>query len=72
MDLEKMLIIFQANKGKIIGIITGLSLSLFIINFGIIKTFFVILCCFIGVLFGKIIDDGNSVQIWVKKNFIDS
>ena len=68
MELERLLIIFQTHKGKILGIIIGLALSLFIIFCGIIKTFFVILCCFVGAFLGKIIDDGDSVQMWIKRN----
>ena len=67
MDLERLLIILQNHKGKTLGIVVGLALSLFIINFGLIKTFFVVLCCLLGTLLGKIIDDGDSVQLWIKK-----
>jgi len=71
MDLERLFIVLQAHKGKTLGILIGLAVSLFVIYFGIIKTFFVIFCCLIGALVGKIIDDGESVQIWIKKNIKD-
>lgn len=70
-DLERFLMILETHKGKLIGIFLGLLLGIFILSFGFLKTFFVILCCFIGAVIGKSIDDRESLNTWINKIFKD-
>lgn len=46
MNREELLVLIRRHFGKIVGILLGLIISLFIIFLGFIKTLFICLCIF--------------------------
>ncbi|PKM81300.1 MAG: hypothetical protein CVU89_09810 [Firmicutes bacterium HGW-Firmicutes-14] len=60
---------FANNLGKIIGVTIGLLLGWMIIEYGLLKTLFVIILIILGYLFGKQADDGESLSALVNRIF---
>ncbi|MDR1159798.1 MAG: DUF2273 domain-containing protein [Syntrophomonadaceae bacterium] len=69
MNWENLFLIWERHKGISLGIFIGLLLGILILVFGFWKTFFVILCCFIGAVIGKSIDNRKNLDVWVNKIF---
>jgi uncharacterized membrane protein len=59
--------IWKLHKGKIIGIISGLLLSVLMLVFGFFKTVFIASFMIIGFFIGKKIDTGEET---LKENFL--
>ena len=51
---------FFLNAGKIIGTFLAFLISLFIVIFGMLKTFIIVLICTLGFFLGKWFDEGIS------------
>jgi uncharacterized membrane protein len=66
-DKEKLMEILNNHRGKIIGMLTGLFFSVFVIWIGIIKTLFIALCIYLGFFIGKKIDDKEDLLIFLDK-----
>ncbi|ADL68821.1 DUF2273 domain-containing protein [Thermoanaerobacterium thermosaccharolyticum] len=59
MSREELLVLIRSHFGKIVGILLGLIISLFIIFLGFIKTLFICLCTFLGYYIGYKFDSGT-------------
>jgi len=57
------------NLGKLIGVTLGLVLGWMIIEYGLIKTLFVVILISIGYIFGKQLDDGGSLSSIIDRIF---
>lgn len=57
------------NLGKLIGITLGLLLGWMIIEYGLIKTVFVIILVAIGFILGKQADDGEKLSSFIDRIF---
>lgn len=57
------------NLGKLIGITLGLLLGWMIIEYGLFKTFFVIILIVLGYFLGKQADDGESIGSFINRIF---
>ncbi|MFT9493655.1 DUF2273 domain-containing protein [Anaerosolibacter sp.] len=66
-DKEKLMEVLNHHRGKIIGMLTGLFFSVFVIWIGIIKTLFITLCIYLGFFIGKKIDDKEDLLILLDK-----
>jgi uncharacterized membrane protein len=66
-DKEKLMEVLTPHRGKIIGMLTGLFFSVFVIWIGIIKTLFITLCIYLGFFIGKKIDDKEDLLILLDK-----
>jgi uncharacterized membrane protein len=53
LEIEKIIKWLIHNKGKTLGAVLGLIFSLFIIEYGFFKTFFVSICIIAGYYIGK-------------------
>lgn len=53
--------IWQNHSGKIIGVVAGLLIGIFIIAFGFFRTLFVLLCVAAGYIVGKRIDEKEEI-----------
>ncbi|MPL84348.1 hypothetical protein SDC9_30313 [bioreactor metagenome] len=53
--------IWQNHSGKIIGVVAGLLIGIFIIVFGFFRTLFVLLCVAAGYIVGKRIDEKEEL-----------
>lgn len=62
MDRKLLEEIWQNHSGKIIGVVLGFTLGLFIILFGFFRTFFILLCVSAGFLVGKRIDEKENIM----------
>lgn len=62
MDRKLLEEIWQNHSGKIIGVVLGFTLGLFIILFGFFRTFFILLCVGAGFLVGKRIDEKENIM----------
>ena len=56
-DIKKVV---MQNRGKVIGSLIGLTISLFYISFGFFKATFIVICVAVGFFVGKRLDDGND------------
>ncbi len=61
--------IVNENPGKSVGAVSGLALGLFILILGFWKTIVIILFIVLGILIGKMFDDGDSLIDTVKNIF---
>jgi len=52
--------LLNENPGKAVGALSGLVLGILILTFGFLKTLVIILFVILGLLIGKMIDDGDS------------
>lgn len=57
------------NPGKTVGAFSGLVLGILILTFGFWKTIVIILFVILGILVGKMIDDGDSFIDGIKNLF---
>ncbi|MGI6587795.1 MAG: DUF2273 domain-containing protein [Peptococcia bacterium] len=64
---ENILIELLKHRGKIIGLLIGLVFACLVINHGFWRTFFIILCLYIGFIIGKRIDDNESLKSVVER-----
>lgn len=59
--LYRILEYIKLNTGKTIGTLIGLLTSILILTIGIFKTLLILICCVIGYIIGKRIDDGENL-----------
>ena len=67
---EKVLKIFEDlgdKKGRTIGAIIGFIIGVLILIIGFFKTFFIVICTWLGYYLGKITDDRESFNEIIKK-----
>ena len=57
------------NLGKVIGILTGLILGWMILEYGLIKTLFVVILIVVGFHLGKKADEGEDVLAVIRRFF---
>jgi len=57
------------NLGKLLGVAIGLLLGWMIIEYGLVKTLFVIILIAVGYIFGKQADDGGNLSSLVSRIF---
>ncbi len=57
------------HKGKIAGVVAGFILGLLLVNYGIIKTLFIVVCMIIGIMLGRRWDNDerNSILEYLDK-----
>jgi uncharacterized membrane protein len=60
--LERILKELIKNRGKVIGLLAGLTFGIMVIKVGFWQTLFITLCLYIGYIIGKRIDDNESLQ----------
>lgn len=60
--LEYLLEWMVMHRGKIIGVLVGLSISLSVIFWGFLKTLFIVVCVVLGYLGGKQLDDQVDIK----------
>ncbi len=61
-NLEFFLEWMLMHRGKIIGVLVGLLLSLSMIFWGILKTLLIVVCVVLGYLGGKQLDDQEDIK----------
>lgn len=61
--------LINENPGKTVGAISGLILGILILTFGFWKTVVIILFVALGIVIGKMFDDGDSLIDAVKNIF---
>ncbi|MPN20262.1 hypothetical protein SDC9_167640 [bioreactor metagenome] len=61
MDAKVWEEIWQNHSGKIVGVVAGLMIGIFIIAFGFFRTLFVLLCVAAGYIIGKRIDEKEDI-----------
>ncbi len=61
-NLELFLEWMLMHRGKIIGVLVGLMLSLSVIFWGILKTLLIVVCVVLGYLGGKQLDDQVDIK----------
>ncbi len=61
-NLELFLEWMLMHRGKIIGVLVGLFLSLSVIFWGILKTLLIVVCVVLGYLGGKQLDDQVNIR----------
>lgn len=59
--------IIDKNRGKVVGAVIGLLISIFYISFGFLRATFIIISVGIGYFIGKRIDDDKDFIQTVKK-----
>ena len=59
----------ENNLGKLLGISLGLLLGWMVIEYGLFKTFFVIIMVVVGYLLGKQMDEGESLSSIIDRIF---
>ena len=59
--------LWHEQRGKTVGILLGLVLSLSVLMFGITETAFVAVCVFIGLYFGSRYDRGEDLFLSAKE-----
>lgn len=59
--------IWQQHSGKILGVIMGLILGVFIITVGFFRTAFILLCAVVGYIVGKRIDEKEDIMDIIDK-----
>ncbi len=57
------------NFGKLLGVLSGLLLGWMIIEYGVLQTFFVIILVVLGYIFGKQLDEGDSLSAFLDRIF---
>lgn len=57
------------HRGKLLGLVLGLVISLLIISFGFWKSILVILCVIAGFFLGKRFDEGGGPGDWWERYF---
>lgn len=62
MNSELLAKIWQYHSGKIIGLVTGFLVGIFILVFGFLHTIFVMICMVAGYLVGKRIDEKEDIM----------
>ncbi len=70
--LEKFLLsLITEHRGKTIGILAGLALSILFVNFGFWRSIFIIICIGLGYFIGKKLDENYNFDKWLKQFFKD-
>ncbi len=64
---ENILIELLKHRGKIIGLLIGLAFACSVINYGFWRTFFIMLCLYLGFIIGKRIDDNESLKSVIER-----
>ncbi|MDD4664948.1 MAG: DUF2273 domain-containing protein [Clostridia bacterium] len=59
---ENILLELLRHRGKIIGLLVGFIFAYLVITYGFWRTFFIILCLYIGFIIGKRTDDNESLR----------
>lgn len=59
--------ILDQHRGKLAGIVLGLTGAILILTFGFWRSLFVIFCIVVGYFIGKRIDDNKSFNSLIKK-----
>lgn len=60
--LRQIVDAFDGHRGKILGVAAGFILSLLIINYGLIRSLFIIFCVVSGYYIGRRIDDKEDFR----------
>ncbi len=69
---EKILLaLLGEHRGKTIGILLGLLVSILFIFVGFFKTIFIIICIGLGYFIGKKLDENKNFEMWLKHFFKD-
>ena len=68
---KRLLILFSEHRGKTIGILAGLALSILFLNFGFWRALFIIICVGLGYFIGKKLDENYNFEKLMKQLFRD-
>lgn len=69
MELGLMLEFLDKHRGKVIGVVLGLTFGWFAISYGLLKAVFVALCIVVGYYTGKSVDDRVDVREKISRLF---
>ena len=60
--VSRILALFYRHRGKVLGILTGFVLSILFLTVGFWKTLFISICCTVGFIIGKKIDNREDFR----------
>ncbi len=60
--LERILTELIKHRGKVMGLLSGLTFGIMVIKVGFWQTLFITFCLYIGYIIGKRIDDNESLK----------
>ena len=69
MELGLILEFLDRHRGKVIGVVLGLTFGWFAISYGLLKAVFVALCIVAGYYTGKSVDDRVDVREKISRLF---
>lgn len=58
----KLMEIVNRNRGKTVGVLVGFFVSIFFLWLGFWRTLFIVLCCSIGYMIGKKVDNREDFR----------
>ncbi|MBZ4662405.1 MAG: hypothetical protein JG776_87 [Caloramator sp.] len=67
MNREAIVKFFVENKGKILGVATGLVFSILVLLIGFFKTIFIVFCVLLGYYIGNKIDNKENILETIEK-----
>lgn len=67
MNREAIIKFFVENKGKILGVATGLVFSTLVLLIGFFKTVFIVFCVLLGYYIGNKIDNKENILETIEK-----
>lgn len=65
--LKKLIEYIEENKGCFFGGILGFLIAILILTIGFLKTFFIVLCTFIGLFLGSKSDDEETLKVLFRR-----
>lgn len=69
---EKILFsLLNEHRGKTIGVLLGLLVSILFVFLGFLKTIFIIICISLGYFIGRKLDENKNFEMWLKQIFKD-
>ena len=69
---EKILFsLLNEHRGKTIGVLLGLLVSILFVFLGFLKTIFIIICISLGYFIGRKLDENKKFEMWLKQIFKD-
>lgn len=69
MELGLILEFLDRHRGKVIGVVLGLTFGWFAISYGLLKAVFVAICIVVGYYTGKSVDDRVDVREKISRLF---
>lgn len=61
----------RSHRGKLFGILLGLTFGIMVISLGFLQTVFIGACIYIGYIIGKRVDDNESLREVMERIFRD-